>query len=224
MLHVERMRGYVVLAMLAAGCVGPAPSGGNQAVDAGTTSDSNHPGDGAVAGACPLPGTTADTGTLTATAAQRCTVPGSMGQAHWFRLATTLPSGAMDYIQLELWDNTGAFAGTTVHTGTFQITGVETDYQTCGVCVRGLGDKGSTGQKEYFATSGTVTVTAVGAGGTPISATVSNIGFVEIDATMHKPVAGGCTANVARAQVDGTVTDVGGNGGGGGQCPAGVGD
>src|SRR5262249_52916122 len=127
-----------------------------------------------------------------------------------------LPTGAMSYVQLELWDNTGAFAGGLVHTGTFQISGVETDYNTCGVCIRGIGDKGATDAKEYFGTSGTVNVTAVGSNGAPISATISNVGFVEIDANMHKPVAGGCMAHLANTAVSGTVVQIGGTGSGSG--------
>jgi hypothetical protein len=167
---------------------------------------------------CSLPSNTPDTGALAATTSQRCNVAGSMGQKHWYRMAAQLPSGTTDYIQLELWDATGPFAAGTVTTGTFQITGTDAAYATCGVCVRGMGDKGTGNQKEYFATSGTVDVTAVGAGGATFSATLTNIGLVEVDAN-HTPVTGGCADTVASAQVSGTVVAVTM-----GQCPAGVGD
>jgi hypothetical protein len=132
----------------------------------------------------------------------------------------------MDYVQLDLWDNKGAFAGGTVKPGTYQITGNDAAYATCGVCVRGLGDKGSAGQKEYFATGGTVTVTAVGAAGQPLAATMSNITLGEVDATSHALVTSGCTASVAHTQMSGTLLQVtgGGGGGGGGTCPTTVGD
>jgi len=149
---------------------------------------------------------------------QRCNVAGSMGQKHWYRLAANLPGSTVNFVQLELWDNLGAFTGTTVATGTYTITGADASFNTCGVCVRGLGDKGLATQKEYFATSGTVNVTALGPSGQPVSATLTNIQLGEVDAG-HNPVTGGCAANVAASQVSGTEMDVTM-----GQCPSTVGD
>ena len=171
-----------------------------------------------------MPATTSDAGALTATKAQMCNVSGSMGKSHWYRVAATLP-GSMNLVQVELWDGYGAFAGGTVKTGSFPV---DTTFGACGVCVRGLGTEGAT-SKEYFATGGTVNVTAVGGNGAPISAMLSNITFAEVDAT-HKAVSNGCTASVTSAQLAGTVMQVGGTGtgtgtgGGGGACATGVGD
>jgi hypothetical protein len=176
--------------------------------------------------------TTADTGGLTATKAQLCNVPGSMGNAHWYRLATTLPGSSTSYVQVELWDGLGAFKGGTVKTGLYTISGNDADRSKCGICVRGLGDKGASDAKEYFATGGTVNLTAVGGNGQPISATLTNLSFVEIDPSAQKLVSGGCMASVAGAKIDGTVAQMGGGGpgggggggGGAGNCPTGVGD
>lgn len=189
--------------------------------------------DTGVGGSCPMPAASTDAGALTASKAQMCNVSGSMGASHWYKLAAALPDST-NYVQVELWDNQGVFAGGPVHPGTFTISGNEADFTKCGVCVRGLGAKGVTGQqKEYFATGGTVNVTAVGTNGQPISATLSNISFVEIDATTHQLVTGGCTATVAGAKLEGTVVQVGGTtgggtggggSGGGGQCAPGIGD
>src|SRR5262249_55147926 len=151
--------------------------------DAGNNGGSN--GSGSDSALCPLPGSQTDTGPLTAFKAQMCNVPMSGGAQHWYRLSAVLPSGPMNYIQLELWDGSGAFTGGTVHTGTFQLTGAELDYNQCGVCVRGIGDKGATNSKEYFASGGTVTVDALGAAGQPISATLSNVTLIEVDPTSH---------------------------------------
>jgi hypothetical protein len=150
------------------------------------------------------------TGALPAWKAQLCNVPGSMGALHWYKLSAALPE-QMDYVQLELWDHAGAFAGTAVHTGTFDV---DPDPATCGVCVRAIGDKGLPTEKEYFATSGSVTVTALGADTQPISATLSNLTFVEVDAKVL--VTDGCVADLAATQMDGTVVKTGGAGGGGG--------
>jgi hypothetical protein len=81
-----------------------------------------------------------------------------------------------------------------------------------------MGDKGTASAKEYFATSGTVVVASVGPNPTTFSATLTNIGLVQVDAS-HAPVTGGCADTVASTQVSGTVMDVVM-----GQCPTGVGD
>jgi len=159
-----------------------------------------------------MPDMTTDLGALSATKAEMCNVSGSMGKSHWYKLSTMLPDTSTDYVQVELWDGAGAFQGGTVHTGTFPV---DTAFGSCGVCVRGMGAKGSTEQKEYFATGGTVNVTAVGDSGAPFSATLSDITFAEIDAS-HKMVSDGCTAGVTAAQINGIVVKLGGTGTGGG--------
>jgi len=175
-----------------------------------------------------MPMSMADTGTLTALKAQMCNVAASMGKSHWYRLSASLPDSPMSYVQLELWDGHGAFSGTTVHAGTFAISGADAAAGTCGVCVRGLGGKGEANATEYFATGGTVEVTAVGGNGTPISAKLTNLSFVEINPTNQQSVGSGCTAALAATRIDGTVMQVGGTGGGtgggGGMCPQTIGD
>src|SRR6185295_7193911 len=106
---------------------------------------------------CPLPATTADTGSLTALKAQLCNYPGSMGMQHWYRLSPNLPGSTTSFVQIELYDKIGAFAGTAVHTGTFPV---DTNPQSCGICVRGMGDKAGPDATEYFASAGTVNITA----------------------------------------------------------------
>jgi hypothetical protein len=175
---------------------------------------------------CSLPETSTDAGTLTAAKAQQCNVPMSGGLKKWYRVAAPL-TGSMDFIQIELWDGRGAFAAGagTVVAGTYQLTGTELDPTMCGICVRGLGDKGTATQKEYFATAGTVVVTSV-VPGQPISVTLTNARFQEIDAT-KAAVSGGCSAPVSNAKIDGTLLAAGGGGGGGGGtggCPATIGD
>ena len=183
------------------------------------------PGGTDAAAACPLDASIADLGTLSALKAQRCNVAGSMGTRKWYRLSATLP-GTSDVVQLELYDQAGAFSGSTVHTGSFPI---ETDFATCGVCLRALGDKGTATAKEYFGTGGMVNITAIGANGASISATITDATLGQVDAN-HALVSGGCTATIASVQIDGTVMDVGGSGGGGGggggtgSCPTTVGD
>ena len=157
----------------------------------------------------------ADAGDLAALKAQRCNVSGSMGAKNWYRLSATLP-GTSNVVQIELWPERGAFRGGPVHAGTFQLTGDDLSFATCGVCLRAMGDKGGLTQREYFATAGTVEVSAVGTTeGAPFVATVVEASFAEVD-TDHVEVAGGCSADLERAKISGLVMLAGGGGGGGG--------
>jgi hypothetical protein len=178
-----------------------------------------------------MPDSVADM-TLPAFKAQRCNVPGTSGTKKWFRLSAQLP-GSQDFVQLELWPETGAYTGA-VTTGTFTIAGADLVYETCGVCGRGMGDKGDAAQREYFQQTGSVTVTSIGTAGQTLAATLTNVDLVVVDFA-HRPLAGGCTTNVANLTISGTIVDIGGGGtsgggggggggAGGGSCELGVGD
>lgn len=176
-----------------------------------------------VPGVCTMPDALGDLGDLDALRANRCNVPMSMGRQHWYRLAADVaspassgPAGAPDIIQLELWDNLGAFKGTNVHAGLFPLTGDDADLLSCGVCVRALAAKGTADQQEYIATSGTVEVTELGAGGEPLSAVLTDLTFTQVSPTTKQLLADGCTVALARVNVRGTVVVMGGSGGGGG--------
>jgi hypothetical protein len=176
---------------------------------------------------------TGDAGQLSAVAAQRCNVPGSMGAKNWYRISATLPDTA-DVVQVELWPDRGSFKGGPVHAGTFMLTAADLDYATCGVCLRAMGDKGLPTQREYFAIAGTVEVSEVSStAGAPFVATVLDASFGEVTAD-HSLVSGdkACTADVDRVKISGLVMPMGGSGGGGGGggstgnagCPTTVGD
>jgi hypothetical protein len=173
---------------------------------------------------CALAATIADTGSLTALKANQCQVPGSMGARKWYRLTATLPGTTNDLVQIELWDGRGPFTGGVVTAGTYPISGANLDPATCGVCVRALGDKGTSTVKEYFATGGTVVVSAVGGNGATLAATLTGGTFVEIDPVTKAPVSGGCASSMTRVAASGTVVAMGGGGGGGGNCPQTIGD
>lgn len=166
---------------------------------------------------------------LTALKANYCNVPGSMGQRKYYRLSAMLP-GTSDVVEVDLFDNLGAFKGGVVRTGTFQITGEDAAFSTCGVCVRALGDKGTAEQQEFFAVAGTVEITELGTSGQPISATLSNLRYVPVDNTTREVLASTCEAQVTGVKVSGTVVALGmgggggGGGGGGNNCPTVIGD
>jgi len=181
-------------------------------------------------GVCSLADNMEDAGDLPALKANSCNVPMSMGQRKWYRLSASVP-GTDDVVQLELWDNLGAFKGGVVRAGTFQISGEDASLGTCGVCVRALGGKGTAEQQEFFATSGTVEVMSVGGSGTELSAVITNATFEQVDATDKKVMSNGCASSLARVHVSGTVVAMGGGGGSGGggvgggnNCPFVIGD
>src|SRR3569833_3832692 len=136
------MRPFVAAMLMSlVGCVaGAPPDQGGDGSNTGRNSGSNA-GSGANAAACALPASNPDTGNLSATAAQRCNVSGSMGAAHWYRLAAALPAGALDFIQVEQWDNTGPYVGTTDHTGTITNSGADAAHAHAARRVVGIGHK-----------------------------------------------------------------------------------
>jgi hypothetical protein len=214
------MRKILLSLFMISGCMVGAESGGDDVSGGDDQPAADAPPQQHV---CSLPETTADTGDLTALKAQQCNVAGSGGTKKWYRVAATLP-GSMDYVQIELWDGRGVFSAGAVAAGTYPLAGAELEPTTCGVCVRGLGDKGAATQTEYFATGGQVQVTSVGGAGAAVSVTLTNAQFHEIDGATKAAVSSGCTAAVSRAKLDGTIVAVTGGGGGGGGCPATIGD
>jgi hypothetical protein len=106
----------------AAGCtVGETTStpGDDDDVSPDAASSSNT--DAPTVATCGMPGSTPDLGAVTATAAQQKNQPGSQGTRKIYVAAATLP-GTDETVQVELWDNLGAFAGRTVAVGTYPIT------------------------------------------------------------------------------------------------------
>jgi hypothetical protein len=125
------------------------------------------------------------------------------GTAGTVQTATTItitldpgPPGKDDLF-FRLVPNQGAFA-TGVAPGTYTIAGADASYNTCGLCTNLIADiKPTTGpSKFYFATSGSVTLTTVTP---PISGSVANLHFVEIDITTGTAVPNGCIADIASA-------------------------
>ena len=217
------MRHVLLIACLSAsvagfGCTSGSDSGDGGGSGSGSGSGSMMgSGSGSQQASCPIAATTADTGALAATKALLCNQPGSMGKEHWYKVAAPM-TGTMNYIEVDLYDDTGNMKGK-VAPGMYAV---ESNLDTCGVCVRGLGDKGAAGQKEYIATSGMVNVTAVGTAGQPITVSLSNVVFKEIG-TDHAVVANGCSAAVTTGSLSGSVVQMGGTGGGGGGGGGGAG-
>lgn len=163
--------------------------------------------------ACGVASDHGDLGTLSAFAgaeAQGTTT----SLTHWLEAPTpaTASQATPDLVVIELWDGYGPFAGGVARAGTFTISGAETDYDTCGVCVLIAANVTATGaSKLLFASAGTVTVTSVGStAGQTTQATLSNATFVEISLDQatgtYSPVAGSnCPSPITRTELRGTI-------------------
>lgn len=102
-------------------------------------------------------------------------------------------------------------APTAVVPGTYQLTGAQLDYETCGVCVT-MGTNATMAgyDDDYMVTGGTVTVTAVGdAVGETLTLSVSNLQMqhVNIDPQSGATTSAndGCTTSISGATFTGMV-------------------
>jgi hypothetical protein len=201
------------LALAFAGCMvgdATAPPGDEGPDAGGNNNDTDAP-----AAACGMPETTPAFGALTASSATQRNQPGSQGTRKIYTAAATLP-GSDETVQVELWDNLGAFAGGLVAVGTYPLTGPELSYATCGVCVVATATDGVSTQT-YFATGGTVEVVALGPVGSPLTVEITDVTFGQIDpAANNAPVPNGCSASMAGGSISGPLVNVDGGGGGGG--------
>jgi hypothetical protein len=185
------MRGYLVIGLVMAASACTASSGGKDDTDvAGDTDtiggDTDTSGtDTDVAGDTDLPSDTdaladcaadADLGALTLNNGDLI-----VGDS-WYTFYQSLNDDLLpDFFQIEVYGNTTQFPGLP-ETGTFEISGENAQYTSCGVCVLLLADvdgDGIAGQT-YLATSGSVTLTQTGPA---LVGTYSDLVFerVEID-------------------------------------------
>jgi hypothetical protein len=139
--------------------------------------------DAANPSACLIKGDYGAAGSISGTA--------SMGASS---LSATLEAGPpRDVFFVKLNTGKGAFAfGLTP--GTYQITGADAGYTTCGLCVHIIADlvAGQGPSKFYFADSGSVTLTSTG----PVNGSATNLHFNEIDSTTGAVIPG-CEATMA---------------------------
>lgn len=120
---------------------------------------------------------------------------GMAGGGHPTVTMTIAAGPPRDSLFLKLISSAGAFSQG-LRTGTFSITGVDTGFTSCGLCVNIVADvvPGQGATKFYQATSGEVTLTSVTP---PLAGSVSNVTFVEVDLAGN--VVPGCTTKIASA-------------------------
>lgn len=112
-----------------------------------------------------------------------------------------------DLIDIELFKGFGAFTTGEIRTGTFEITGEELTFATCGVCVFIGADyvDGVGPTSDYLATGGTVTITSVSPN---LTGTMSNMTFehVTVDAGASTPHVDGCESALTSLSFDALLT------------------
>lgn len=161
---------------------------------------------------CGIAANQGDLGTMTGLAGARAQSATTTAQTYFVAAPTSLTAmqAIPDIINVELWDGYGAFANGTARTGTFTISGDETDYDTCGICV--LMDANlvnDTPARLLLATSGTVTVTSIAtATGQTTVVEVANASFGEItyvqDQGYQSVTTSSCASPITHGVVRGT--------------------
>jgi hypothetical protein len=106
-------------------------------------------------------------------------------------LSVTLDPGppGRDAFFIKLVTGKGVFAGG-LATGSFNISGVDAGYNTCGLCVHIIADivPMAGPSKFYFADTGMVTLTSTN----PIAGSAMNVYLSEVDINSGQKIAGGC--------------------------------
>jgi hypothetical protein len=108
--------------------------------------------------------------------------------ATFFWIGDINADAAQDLIALELYAGFGIFAsGFPAGATTVQITGAETNYETCGACIRVLADVSEEGVQsaDYVATSGSIAFTEISS--TRIAGTITGVTLTHVDILPEAP-------------------------------------
>src|SRR5262245_60089335 len=118
-------------ALLVTACAGDSDDGGDgSGADGGVTIDGAGGG-----GTCPVASSLGALGAVTGEAEDI-----NQGGRKITFVHDLVPTYPKDVLQVALIDNLGTFAEGTIEAGTYPITGEETSFLTCGVCVNVIGD------------------------------------------------------------------------------------
>lgn len=110
-----------------------------------------------------------------------------------------------DTLEFELYGDEGTLFEGAVETGSYELTGEQTDYATCALCVLLYSDNddaNDTGGAIYMPTSGTLTLTSVEG---RLTGSLTNVTLVEVEIGEDfatTPVAGGCSTLITSASFD----------------------
>lgn len=111
-----------------------------------------------------------------------------------------------DLFALQLYKGYGVFSSGEIRTGTYNLTGDETQFADCGVCALIFADIDTTNGmigSRYMATGGTVTITSVSPN---LTGSVSNLTFTHVDIDdqtfISTPNADGCPSAITSLSFD----------------------
>lgn len=113
-----------------------------------------------------------------------------------------------DTLDIEIYDGYGVFANG-VQPGTYNLTGDELNYDSCGLCVLLIADETSQGGDPYMATGGSITITSISPTGT-FAGSGTSLAFTHVtidENTLEStPVGDGCNTAIASVSFSATVT------------------
>ncbi|HEX4452923.1 MAG TPA: hypothetical protein VH143_18740 [Kofleriaceae bacterium] len=120
-----------------------------------------------------------------------------------------------DSFELDLYEGFGAFGSGDISKGSFTLSGDDLSFQKCGLCVQIYTDLDADGAPTdlYFATAGSVTLSAVG---TPtgsdvstgtLAGSLSNIAFAQWDGSGDAAI-GSCRSSIASLSFSATIEPV----------------
>jgi hypothetical protein len=196
---MNRLLGVALGAMLLSGC---SDGGVNIVADGGVGPDS---GDGT----CAVVPSYGDVGTIPQTISAAIRLNDDTGQAKSVTYIGAL-NDDQDQVVIQLYRGFSVFTTGAIQPGTYEISGDELNYASCGVCVRMFADRlngGGHPLQDMMATGGTLVVTAVGEAGSGVfQAELKNASFehVHIDGMSFEstPVGDGCGTEISHLGAD----------------------
>jgi hypothetical protein len=172
-----------------------------------------HGGDGGVGpdsgGQCAVVPSYGDVGTIPVATSAAIRLNDGNGEAKSITYVGAL-NGDQDQVVIQLYRGFSVFTTHGIQEGSYEITGEELNYASCGVCVRMFADRlngGGHPLQDMMATGGTLVVTSIGAAGSGLfQAELKNASFehVEIDGMSFEsvPVGDGCNTEITHLAAD----------------------
>jgi hypothetical protein len=196
---MNRLLGVALGAMLLAGCS-----------DGGVSTNGRDGGVGPDSGdSCAVIPSYGDVGTIPEATSAAIRLDDGSGQAKSITYIGAL-NGDQDQVVIQLYRGFSVFTTGTIQPGTYEISGEELNYASCGVCVRMFADRlngGGHPLQDMMATGGQLVVTSVGEAGSGVfQAELKNASFehVNIDGMSFEsiPVGDGCGTEISHLGAD----------------------
>ena len=171
---------------------GGGDGGGGSVADAGGA-------DGASASGCPA---ALEFGAVTLSSQRASGEGAANARANLDAIGDIDGGDRLDQINVLMYSDTGAF-GEILPTGTFELSGVESDFATCGLCVMLYAGVGASIDDVYMPTGGTITITRYDP---TFQAVLNDVTMRHVDIASGTfettPSADGCTSHIESATFD----------------------